>query len=138
MNKCSKCHREVDYLGNAYLPRRKQIEGVCTECKEHLEQEGLREFAEEIIELLANHTNGNPWKELGTALSKALQRQHRYLQSEVIHAFWQLFHDYKNAPHDARNEHVVKLAGQWDNIVGQATTGDKLCPICSCRIDHLL
>jgi hypothetical protein len=104
----------------AYGPDRQQVD-CCDVCREALEEEMLKEWAEKLAEALCHSLNGGDSAALATAFFKAFTRQHRYLQGEFFTFLWKFFGNYRMADCDARNEHAVKTAGRWyDSFCGSA------------------
>lgn len=130
-NRCSNCGNTGDNAGsnNAYLAGREVIHGVCDECKSHLEDQSLRDFAKRIIGDLCEEMNGGDHTRVAAALADAIETEHRYLQGELFSMLFEFFALYSKHDYDARNEWAVKIAGVWERAVGRGD-GQKDCPTC--------
>jgi len=122
VSECKHCGKRFDGTPyTAYLPNREKVEGLCRDCKDSEEDRALSEFADGIMEALANHVNGGNTKDLGKALYDSFIRKHRYLQGEVMQALWHFFSHYKDAHHDPRNEWAVGYAGRCYKVISPDT-----------------
>ncbi len=117
MERCNGCGRKKENTMNtAYLIDRSKKEGVCPECKDHLEKEDLDTYTHTALGGCCNVVNGRTPQDLAESLFRSIGREHRHLQNEFFIALWKFFELYGaqgENQRDQRNEWAVKVAKRW-------------------------
>jgi hypothetical protein len=113
--RCDLCCKSFDYLQE--FKHDGEIFHVCKTCYDQEESRRLDDLCHGIFQKLAQEVNISNEGPLALAMSRALQREHRFLQSGLIQTLWFMFKHYQNAPTDARNEGAVAWAKKWFEAV---------------------